>query len=99
MPFQAHKKNRARLQSIGVRMLQQRANNTWKYQHFLHSHPITSQHSPASSRQPEVCACMPHHKTDVKHMEHFIFSFMPFQAHKNNRARLQSIGVCMLQKK
>ena len=30
---------------------------------FPHSHPITSQHSPTSNRQPEVCPCMPHLKT------------------------------------
>ena len=65
---------------------------------FSRSHPITSQHSPASSRQPEVCACMPHPKTSLKHIENLIVSCMPSQAYKKNRARLQSIGVCMLQK-
>ena len=88
MPLQAYKKNRSRLESIGVRMLQEHA-KTHGNINIPHRHPIASQqHSPTSSRQPELCACMPHLKTVLKiHRKHMI-SCMPFQAHKKNRARL-----------
>ena len=51
MPFQEHKKNRARLHSIGVRMHQERATNTWTYNIFHIAIP-----SPASAHQRAVAS-------------------------------------------
>ena len=43
--------------------------------------------------------CMQHPITCVEHTEHSTFTPMPLQASKQNRARLLSIGACMLVKR
>ena len=58
MPFQAYKKNHAPLQSIGVRMLQENAEKTWKYQHVhipIPSPASTHQQAVASQQSPATC--------------------------------------------
>jgi hypothetical protein len=57
MPFQDYKKNRALLQPISVRMLQNNAQNTWKYKHFHIIIPPASTHQRALASLRFDLAC------------------------------------------